>query len=63
MAAFLFSLTWSVSLFMFGINLDLMWLRLSAKPLPILALIIKLGPKLNRLTETRSHWAHFMCHR
>lgn len=41
MGAFLFSLGLvSVCLFMFGINLDLMWLRLMAKPLPILALII-----------------------
>ena len=41
MSAFLFSLGLvSVCLFMFGINLDLMWLRLMAKPLPILALII-----------------------
>jgi alkenylglycerophosphocholine hydrolase len=40
MAAFLFSLGLvSVCLFMFGINLDLMWLRLLAKPLPILAMI------------------------
>ncbi len=41
MGAFLFSLGLvSVCLFMFGINLDLMWLRLMAKPLPIIALII-----------------------
>ena len=41
MASFLFSLgIVSVCLFMFGINLDLMWLRLLAKPLPILAMII-----------------------
>ena len=41
MIPFLFSLGLvSVCLFMFGINLDLMWLRLLAKPLPILALMI-----------------------
>ena len=49
MASFLFSLgIVSVCLFMFGINLDLMWLRLLAKPLPILALIIWTG------TQTKS---------
>ena len=41
MISFLFSLGLvSVCLFMFGINLDLMWLRLLAKPLPIAALMI-----------------------
>ncbi len=41
MKPFLFSLGLvAFCLFMFGINLDLMWLRLLAKPLPIFAMII-----------------------
>ncbi len=44
MISFLFSLGLvSICLFMFGINLDLMWLRLMAKPLPILCLIFWVG--------------------
>ena len=54
MATFLFSLGLvSVSLFMFGINLDLMWLRLLAKPLPILALIIWVGSQTKSAYRNR----------
>lgn len=62
MAAFLFSLGLvSVCLFMFGINLDLMWLRLMAKPLPILALIIWVGSQTKSAYRNRILLGLILC--
>ena len=62
MGAFLFSIgIVSVCLFMFGINLDLMWLRLLAKPLPILALILWVGFQNKSSYKTRMLVGLILC--